>query len=156
MSQLVLAERYAKKGAKCFDEGDNECRGRAETRACWRINRGGDCRRDCLSAVVVVHHAFVDPAVQQESGLRQFGRGREDLFTSQILSPEYNAVVVAWADESIGEAVDCGVENSAIKFVAIGREVSAAPGQAEAQGSARACHDAKIERQRFHSILGGI
>jgi hypothetical protein len=88
--------------------------------------------------------------------LRQFGRGREDFFTSQILSPEHDAVGIAWADESIGEAVDRGVEDSAAEFVAIGRKVGAAPGQAEAQGRARARYGTKIGRQGFGSVLDEI
>ena len=69
--------------------------------------------------------------------MRKLSGRIEYLLTPQVLSSENDPVVIARADESIGEPIDRGVEDCAAEFVAIGRQIRAAARKTEAQRGAR-------------------
>src|SRR5262249_45360110 len=98
MSKARRARSYwpkdAQKGLERVEGGEPERRGRPKPPPRRRIDRRGYSRRDCLSGVVVAHHALIDAAVQEEHRLGQLGRRREYLLTPQIFGTEDNAVVV--------------------------------------------------------------
>ncbi len=62
---VVLPQRCREQQPEGVDQGHDERRGRAETRAQGRIDGGGDRRRDRLAGIVVAHHALIDAAMQQ-------------------------------------------------------------------------------------------